>query len=297
MNTDPPKFCNSCARRCRVDRSQQAGFCGMLRNPVVARAGLHFWEEPCISGTKGSGAVFFSGCNLQCVFCQNYEISTGRRGKEISVPRLREIYSELIAKGAHNINLVTPSHFSDAILESLSEPLPVPVIYNTNGYESVENLRRFEGKIAIYLPDLKYSDDSLALRYSHAENYFETAKASILEMFRQTGPFRLNAVTGLLERGIVIRHLLLPSHVENTLRVIDFVAETFRPGDVMFSLMRQYVPCGRAHEFPELNRRVSDAEYQTVEEHLFESGIEDGFVQEEDSASTSFIPAFDFSGV
>ncbi len=265
--------------------------------PVVARAGLHFWEEPCISGTGGSGTVFFSGCTLRCVYCQNYEISSGGNGREISVKRLREIYRELIAQGAHNINLVTPSHFTDAILESLEEPLPVPVVYNTNGYESVENLRRLEGKVQIYLPDVKYSDDALALRYSHADDYFRTAKRAVREMFRQIGSYRMNEETGLLERGVIIRHLLLPNHVENTLRVIDWVAETFDPGEVLFSLMRQYIPHGRSAEFPELNRRVTEEEYRRVERHLEESGIEDGFVQDGDSASEDFIPAFDGTGV
>ena len=263
----------------------------------IARAGLHFWEEPCISGEKGSGTVFFSGCNLRCVYCQNYEISTGGSGQEITLPRLKEIYSELIAQGAHNINLVTPTHYTDAVLASLEEPLPVPVVYNTNGYEDVENLKRLEGKVQIYLPDLKYSDDSLAIRYSNAPGYFAAATRAIREMFRQTGRYRIDEETGLMERGIIIRHLLLPGQVENTKRVIDWVAETFEPGDVLFSLMRQYIPHGKAEDYPELNRKVTDEEYQTVEDHLFDSGIEDGFVQDEDSASKDFIPSFDGTGV
>ena len=290
-------ICNFCARRCGIDRSQHAGFCGMTETIRIARAGLHFWEEPCISGTKGSGTVFFSGCNLRCVYCQNYEISTGGSGQEISLPRLKEIYSELIAQGAHNINLVTPTHYTDAVLASLEDPLPVPVVYNTNGYEDVENLKRLDGKVQIYLPDLKYSDDSLAIRYSNAPGYFAAATRAIREMFRQTGRYRIDEETGLMERGIIIRHLLLPGQVENTKRVIDWVAETFDPGDVLFSLMRQYIPHGKAEEYPELNRKVTDEEYQAVEDHLFDSGIEDGFVQDEDSASKDFIPSFDGTGV
>ena len=290
-------ICNFCARRCGIDRSQHAGFCGMTEKIRIARAGLHFWEEPCISGEKGSGTVFFSGCNLRCVYCQNYEISTGGSGQEITLPRLKEIYSELIAQGAHNINLVTPTHYTDAVLASLEEPLPVPVVYNTNGYEDVENLKRLEGKVQIYLPDLKYSDDSLAVRYSNAPGYFAAATRAIREMFRQTGRYRIDEETGLMERGIIIRHLLLPGQVENTKRVIDWVAETFEPGDVLFSLMRQYIPHGKAEDYPELNRKVTDEEYQTVEDHLFDSGIEDGFVQDEDSASKDFIPSFDGTGV
>ena len=217
--------------------------------------------------------------------------------KEVSVERLREIYRELIAKGAHNINLVTPMHFSDAVLESLDAPLPVPVVCNTNGYESVENLKRFEGKFQIYLPDVKYSDDTLAERFSSAKDYFKTARRAVREMLRQTGSYRIDEETGLMRRGVVIRHLLLPNHVENTLRVIDWVAETFEPGEVMFSLMRQYIPHGRAAEFADLNRKVTDEEYKRVEDHLFESGIEDGFVQDQESASDSFIPSFDGTGV
>ncbi|MBE6408767.1 MAG: radical SAM protein [Lentisphaerae bacterium] len=290
-------ICNFCARRCGIDRSKHAGFCGMTETIRIARAGLHFWEEPCISGTKGSGTVFFSGCNLRCVYCQNYEISTGGSGQEITLPRLKEIYSELIAQGAHNINLVTPTHYTDAVLASLEDPLPVPVVYNTNGYEDVENLKRLDGKVQIYLPDLKYSDDSLAIRYSNAPGYFAAATRAIREMFRQTGRYRIDEETGLMERGIIIRHLLLPGQVENTKRVIDWVAETFDPGDVLFSLMRQYIPHGKAEEYPELNRKVTDEEYQAVEDHLFDSGIEDGFVQDEDSASKDFIPSFDGTGV
>lgn len=290
-------LCNFCARHCGIDRSRHAGFCGMTEKIRIARAGLHFWEEPCISGTKGSGTVFFSGCNLRCVYCQNYEISTGGIGQEITLPRLKAIYSELIAQGAHNINLVTPTHYTDAVLASLEDPLPVPVVYNTNGYEDVENLKRLEGKVQIYLPDLKYSDDALAIRYSNAPGYFAAAKRAIREMFRQTGRYRINEENGLMERGIIIRHLLLPGQVENTKRVIDWVAETFDPGDVLFSLMRQYIPHGKAEEFPELNRKVTDEEYQAVEDHLFDSGIEDGFVQDEDSASKDFIPSFDGTGV
>ena len=211
--------------------------------------------------------------------------------------RLREIYRELAAQGAHNINLVTPSHFADAVLESLTPAPPVPVVYNTNGYESVDSLRRFQGKVQIYLPDVKYSDDSLAVRCSRAPDYFRTAKESVLEMFRQTGPYRMNAETGLLESGVVIRHLVLPGQLENTFGVIDWVRDAFKPGDVLFSLMRQYVPCGRAADFPDLNRKLTEEEYQAAEDYLFSTDIEDGFVQEGEAASESFIPAFDGSGV
>lgn len=266
--------------------------------PVVARAGLHRWEEPVVSGERGSGAVFFSGCNLHCVFCQNYAISAGRVGREISVARLREIYRELAAQGAHNLNLVTPTHYAEAVLESLEPQPPLPVVYNGNGYERVETLRRFAGKVQVWLPDLKYADSSLARRYSGAADYFPVATAAIREMFRQTGPFRLGA-DGTLAGGVVIRHLVLPGCVDNSRAVIDWVAENFRPGEVMFSLMRQYLPCGRVlkGEFPELNRRVSDEEYAAVCDHLYSTPIEDGFVQDDEAAASDFIPAFDGSGV
>ncbi|MBQ9337877.1 MAG: radical SAM protein [Lentisphaeria bacterium] len=294
--------CTDCVRKCGVDRPETLdgagvfGFCRCPRTPVVARASLHRWEEPCISGKNGSGAVFFSGCNLRCVFCQNYEISSRVQGREITVERLREIYGELIAQGAHNINLVTPGHYTEAVLASLDKPLPVPVVYNSNGYDSLEALRKLEGKIRIYLPDLKYADNTLAEKYSHAPDYFETATAAIDEMFRQTGPYRMDE-DGMLRSGTVVRHLILPGQVENSLRVIDWIAGHFHPGDILFSLMRQYVPHGRIENFPELNRRVTDEEYEQVEQYLFDSPIEDGFVQEEESASEEFIPAFDNSGV
>ena len=290
--------CVLCPRHCMVMRDNgEKGFCRETDHLRVARAALHMWEEPCISGEEGSGTVFFTGCNLRCVYCQNYDLSRSVTGKEITISRLAEIFLELQQKGANNINLVTPMHFSDAVLESLDVPLPVPVVCNTNGYESVENLKRFEGKFQIYLPDLKYSDDALAERFSSAKDYFKTAKRAVREMLRQTGSYRIDEETGLMQRGVIIRHLLLPNHVENTLRVIDWVAETFEPGEVMFSLMRQYIPHGRAAEFADLNRKVTDEEYKRVEDHLFESGIEDGFVQDQESASDSFIPSFDGTGV
>lgn len=302
MTTSP---CFECPRQCGARRPQSAsdgaplpGVCGSPRNPVVARAGLHHWEEPVISGSRGSGTVFFSSCNLHCVFCQNYGISTLRQGSEISVDRLREIYRELIAQGAHNINLVTPGHFSEAILASLEPALPVPVVYNTNGYDSVATLRRFEGKIAIYLPDLKYADNELGKRYSGVPDYFETATAAIREMYRQTGPYRIGE-DGILQRGVVIRHLVLPGCIADSLRVLRWVEENFAPGEVLFSLMRQYLPCGRVSdtEFPELNRKVRAAEYRRVEDALFRSRIEDGFLQDAQAASQEFIPAFDGTGV
>lgn len=265
---------------------------------MVARASLHLWEEPVISGEHGSGTVFFTGCNLRCVFCQNHRISSGQQGKAITVARLKEIYQELIAQGAHNINLVTPTHYTDQILQSLDTPLPVPVVWNSNGYEDVRTLQKLEGKIQIYLPDLKYSDNILAARYSSAPDYFEQACAAIDEMFRQVGSFEFDA-NGMMKRGVIIRHLILPGQVENSLHVIDYISRRFKPGEVLFGLMRQYTPSGAVSQenFPELNRVVSDEEYRIVEDHLFASGIEDGYVQDEDSASRQYIPEFDNRGV
>lgn len=296
-------LCYVCPHRCGVDRPENMadtngcfGSCGVGLAPIVARAGLHMWEEPIISGTKGSGTVFFSGCNLHCVFCQNYDISHNGFGKEITIARLKEIYHELIAKGAHNINLVTPTHFTEAVLKSLDEPLPVPVVYNTSGFETQDTLRRLKSKVQIYLPDLKYSDDIAAIKYSNAPNYFRTATEAIKEMYRQVGDYHIGD-DGIMTKGVIIRHLIMPGMLDNSKRVIDWVASTFKPGQVMFSLMHQYVPCGRAADYPEINRKVTDAEYKELENYLMASTIEDGFVQEGDSACEDFIPCFDGSGV
>ena len=295
--------CNDCPRRCNSARpytagrtAPRAGFCRSPLQPVVARAALHFWEEPCISGSRGSGTVFFSGCNLHCVFCQNAQISQNCHGVAVSTERLKEIYGELIAQGAHNINLVTASHFIRAVCESLAEPLPVPVVYNCGGYESLAAIEKLRGKVQIYLPDFKYSTAEPAKRYSNAADYPAIATAAIRAMYDQVGPYELDA-DGILQKGVVIRHLILPGQLENTKGVIDWVAKTFSEGQVLFSLMRQYIPCGDAATFPEINRRLTKEEYREAEQYLFDSGIEDGFVQEADSASDDFIPAFDGTGV
>lgn len=292
--------CDLCPRMCGVvrranDESEGAvGYCGMSSAMRLARAMVHRWEEPCISGTRGSGAVFFSGCHLGCIYCQNHEIAKGF-GKDVTVERLRQIYGELIAAGAHNINLVTATHYLGSVIESLNQPLGVPVVYNCGGYERVESLRRLEGKVQIYLPDMKYMDETLAKKYSHAEDYPHVAREAIREMVRQVGPYVMDD-DGILQRGVVIRHLILPDALDNTKRVIDWVASEFSPQTVLFSLMRQYTPC-RSLPYSALNRRVTDEEYREAEEYLFDSGIEDGFVQEEESADEGYIPAFDLSGV
>lgn len=228
--------CNMCPRRCNVDRSVKAGFCGQKNVLKVARAAAHFWEEPCISGAGGSGTVFFSGCNLRCVFCQNLQISSCGFGKEISVEKLKEIYARLIDLGADNINLVTPTHFAELIIESLDEKLPVPVIWNSGGYDSAEMIRRLNGKIDIYMPDFKYMNADIAEKYSSAPDYPEVASSAITEMFNQVGKCRFDS-DGMLQRGVLIRHLILPGNVENTLDVIDWVSGNFKSGDVLLSLI------------------------------------------------------------
>ncbi len=292
-------FCNICPRKCNAERLPLAengeGFCGLGGAPKIARAALHFWEEPPISGENGSGTVFFSGCNLGCIFCQNKKISRGRFGKTVTPERLREIYEELINKGAHNINLVTPTHFADAVLASLEPKLAVPVVYNCGGYESVETLKRFEGKIQIYLPDIKYSDNVLAKKYSAAPDYFETAKAAVKEMYRQTGKYDIGD-DGIMKKGVIIRHLILPGQLENTKKVIDWVKNEFAPGEVLFSLMSQFTPVEGCNT-DELYRRLTKDEYSEIADYLFESGIEDGFMQELSSAKEEYIPPFDLEGV
>ena len=291
------KHCTLCPRQCGVDRAVRRGFCGTGQDPVVARAALHYFEEPCISGTNGSGAVFFCGCNLRCVYCQNVTISRGQGGREITPARLREIYFELIEQGAHNINLVTPSHFADAVARSLEGGLPVPVVWNCGGYESIETLRMLEGKVQIYLPDFKCADAALAARYSAAPDYPTVAEAALMEMYRQTGDYTANE-DGLLQRGVLIRHLVLPGSIENTFGVIDTVRRLFpNEGQVLFSLMSQYTPVVDLPQFPELCRRLTGEEYAAAEQYLFDSGIEDGFLQTMDSADPDYIPAFDGTGV
>ena len=286
--------CRSCPRQCGVSRPN--GFCRMGDQPKIARAALHLWEEPCISGENGSGTVFFSGCSLRCVFCQNRPISEEGFGRDVSVEELRQIFERLINAGAHNINLVNPTHFVDAIAEALDKPLSAPVVYNTGGYDKVESLKKLEGKVQVYLPDMKYALLEPAKRYSAAADYPEIAKAAILEMVRQTGPYQLDE-KGMLTRGVLIRHLILPRNLENTRRVIDWVVDTFPKGTVLFSLMSQYTPCGDLSCYPEINRRLTRREQEVVETYLFDKGWEEGFVQERDAADKLYIPSFDLTGV
>lgn len=290
-------ICNLCPRKCGALRTEAEGrgICGMPAAPVLARAALHRWEEPPISGTRGSGAIFFSGCSLRCAFCQNEPISRDGFGKPVTVARLREICGELIAQGAHNINLVNPTHYAHVVGELLEEPLPVPVVWNTGGYESLTTLQQLQGKVDIYLPDLKYVDGEPAAKYSKAPDYPEVAKAAIMEMVRQTGPCQFDG-EGILQKGVIIRHLVLPGQVEAAKRVMDWVSETFAPGEVLFSLMSQYIPCGHAGEFKEINRPLRRGEAKKAEEYMGYLGLE-GFAQEQSAASTQYIPDFDLTGV
>ena len=289
-------ICNLCPRKCGAVRTADRGEgrCRMPEAPVVARAALHMWEEPPISGTKGSGTVFFSGCSLGCVFCQNEQISHQDFGKPITVDRLRAIFFELIDQGAHNINLVNPTHYAHVVRSALKEPLPAPVVYNSGGYDRVETLKALEGKIQIYLPDYKYRTSDYAGRYSDAPDYPEAAEAAILEMFRQTGPVRYE--NGLLKQGVVIRHLLLPGKLAEAKRVMDWVAEHFEPGQVLFSLMSQYIPWGRAADYPGINRRVRPSEVRAAETYMADLGLE-GFTQGTEAAQAEYIPPFDLTGV
>ncbi len=279
--------------------TQPGGVCDCPSTARIARAALHFGEEPCISGTRGSGTVFFCGCPLGCVYCQNAQISRGDTlsGQPVSAQRLHAVFQELADLGAHNINLVTPTHYTDAVLDALALGAPpVPIAWNSSGYERVETLRRLDGAVQIYMPDLKYSDPLAAARYSNAPDYFGTAAAAIAEMFRQTGPYVLDEA-GLLRRGVLIRHLVLPSNLQNTRDVIDWVRHTFRDGEVLFSLMAQYTPVGDLSPYPEINRPLTRAEYDAAQDYLFDSGIEDGFIQDLAAASSDFIPLFDGTGV
>lgn len=286
--------CRLCPRQCGVDRDEgQTGFCGMTAQMTAARAMLHYGEEPPISASFGTGAVFFSGCTLRCRYCQNREISLERKGKPISSEELRDIFLRLIDEGAQSIDLVTPTHFLPSILPALTPKLPVPVVYNCGGYERVDTLRELEGLVDIYLPNFKYADDRLAARLSDAPEYFDVAAAAICEMYRQVGGYVIEDEQ--MQRGVLIRHLVLPGAVGNSLRVIEWVARTFPKNDVLFSLMSQYVP---SPTLPApLNRRLTPEEYDGAVSWLELCGIRSGFVQNLSAATDELLPNFDLSGL
>ena len=288
--------CELCPRKCGIDRtSGKLGFCREPDRIYAARAAAHYWEEPVISGSFGSGAVFFSGCTLQCCFCQNGIISQENLGKEITSDHLRDIFLKLIDDGVQNINLVTPTHFLPSILPALTPKLPVPVVYNCGGYERTETLRELDGLIDIYLPDMKYSDSSLAAKLSRAPDYVETAKAAIQEMYRQVGPAVIE--DDIMQRGMIVRHLILPGQIDNSLGVLDWFSETFPNGDVLLSLMSQYVPMGKAKTMPPLDRPITEEEYDAVLSYLEFLGIENGYTQDFSSATEDYIPDFSFEGL
>lgn len=286
--------CSICPRKCNAQRESARGFCRAPECFKLARAALHFWEEPCISGKNGSGAVFFSGCNLKCVYCQNYEISIGDKGTQISDERLIEIFEELIDEGAQNINLVNPTHYATRLAEVLSKwKCPVPIVYNSSGYESVETLRLFEGIVDIYLPDFKYIRSEKAQRYSRAKDYPQVVKAALFEMRRQQPKDIFE--NGIMKRGMIIRHLILPQNTNSSLEIIDYIKENFE--STYLSLMAQYVPCGNLKDFPELQRKITKREYEKVVDYACQKGLQRVFVQELGSADKMYIPPFDLNGV
>lgn len=284
---------------CMADREITTGYCGVKNTLRVARAALHFWEEPCISGEEGSGAVFFTGCNLRCVFCQNFQIARAEQGKEITIERLSEIFLELQAQEANNINLVTATHYVPQVILALKSAkkngLNIPVVYNCGGYESVETLKMLEGLVDIYLPDFKYVDTERAKRYSHAENYPEVAKAALAEMVRQQPEAEFDE-RDIMKKGVIVRHLMLPGGIKDSKAVVKYLYETY--GDQIYiSLMNQYTPLPHVEEYPEINRKVKKFEYDRLVDYAISLGVENGFIQEGETAKESFIPAFTNEGV
>ena len=289
--------CRLCPRGCGADRERVRGVCRVGAEVTVARAAPHYGEEPCVSGERGSGAVFFAGCPLGCVYCQNYELSRGRTGEAVTVERLAGIFGELEAMGVHNLNLVTGTQFAPQILEALRIAAPrVPVVWNTSGYETAETVSALAERVSVFMPDLKYAFSSTAARYSRAPDYPETARAAIREMVRLTGPYELDE-NGMLRSGVLIRHLVLPGRIADTRAVLRWVSETFAPGTVLFSLMAQYTPCGDLTRTPELKRTLTADEWDEALSALAEYGIEDGYVQDLSAAGEEEIPVFDGTGV
>lgn len=299
-NMNKYENCLLCPRKCGINRStRQTGVCGVSSEIKVARAALHYWEEPCISGKKGSGAVFFSGCSLHCVFCQNREISDGKAGKLISKERLSDIFMELADKGANNINLVTPGQYIPdivwAVNDAKSRGMKLPIIYNTSGYENVTELKLLEGIVDVYLPDFKYMDSTLSARYSRAKDYPSVAKQALSEMVRQQLDVVIDDATGLIQKGVIVRQLLLPGHVNDAKAVLKYLYDTYHD-HVYISMMSQFTPIA-LKDYPEINRTVTRREYERLVDYALEIGITNAFIQEGDVAKDSFIPAFDCEGV
>ncbi len=299
-NMNKYEDCLLCPRKCGINRSTgQTGVCGVSSEIKVARAALHYWEEPCISGKKGSGAVFFSGCSLHCVFCQNREISDGKEGKVISKERLSDIFMELAVKGANNINLVTPGQYIPdivwAVNDAKSRGMKLPIIYNTSGYENVTELKLLEGIVDVYLPDFKYMDSTLSARYSRAKDYPSVAKQALSEMVRQQPDVVIDDATGLIQKGVIVRQLLLPGHVNDAKAVLKYLYDTYHD-HVYISMMSQFTPIA-LKDYPEINRTVTRREYERLVDYALKIEITNAFIQEGDVAKDSFIPAFDCEGV
>lgn len=288
--------CNICPRRCGADRENGSlGFCGASNKIRIARAALHFWEEPCLSGKNGAGTVFFSHCNMKCVYCQNYRISTRGAGHEVSIGELAEIFLDLQSQGANNIDLVTPTHYAldiaEAVKKAKNSGLHIPVLYNCGGYESVETLKRLEGLIDIYMPDMKYYRDKYAMKYSSAPKYFETACAALEEMYRQTGAVVLDK-NGIMQSGVIVRHMMLPGLMLDTKKIMDYLFDTYG-NNIYISLMSQYTPLKNVERFPELNRKIDMKKYNSIVDYCMNRGMENVFIQEGSAAKESFIPCFE----
>ena len=288
-------ICDICPRKCNIDRSKTVGFCGMTNTVKLAKADVFMWEEPCISGTNGSGAVFFSGCNLRCCFCQNYQISNQNFGKEISTKRLAQIFKELEEKGVHNINLVSPSHFANQIIEALEIYRPnIPIVYNSNGYESVETIKKLKNYVDIYLVDLKFCSSELSQKYCKASNYFDVATSAIKEMISQKP--KVIVQNGIMKQGVIIRHLIMPSQTADSLKILQWIADNPKE-NCLVSLMCQYTPYFNAKNFPEINRKLKPIEYKIVLTKANELGLTNGYAQDMSSATEDFIPLWDLKGV
>lgn len=300
MKIDLLNNCTLCPRNCKVNRANgQVGYCRVTEELVVARAALHMWEEPCISGEAGSGTVFFSGCSMGCVYCQNKNIATAKAGKKITIERLSEIFIELQEKGANNINLVTPSHYVPQIIQGISiareKGLVLPIVYNCSGYEKLETLQLLNGIISVYLPDFKYMSNDIAKKYSNCSNYFEVTSKAIAEMVRQVGEPEFNQ-SGMIMKGVIVRHLTLPGYLQDSKNIIKYLYETF--GDTIYiSIMNQYTPLPQVEKYPEINRKITSEEYDELVDYAIEIGVENGFIQEGETASESFIPEFNNEGV
>lgn len=290
--------CSICPRKCNVDRTKTYGFCEASEDLKIARASIHMWEEPCISGSNGSGTIFFSHCNMKCIFCQNYDISTKNIGYKVSVSRFAEICLELQSLGANNINLVTPTHYVDKIIEGIKfakeKGLKIPIVYNTSGYENVDTIKKLDGIVDIYLPDLKYYSDEYAIKYSRSPKYFEYATKAIEEMYKQVGKNIFNE-DGMMTKGVLVRHLMLPGLANDSKKIIKYLYDTYKD-NIYISIMNQYTPI-RKLEYDNLNRKITKEEYENMIDYAYDLGIRNCFVQDEETQSESFIPIFDGRGV